>query len=104
MSGAIRVVDRARDLADFDESAFVAGRVVQWDDQVAKFVGKNPTYTHSQLVPSATWSITHNLGCKPSVTVVDSAGTVCVGAVQYISNDVLQVTFTSPFGGTAYLN
>lgn len=62
------------------------------------------TYTHDQAVPSTTWTITHNLKKFPSVTVIDSAGTVTWGKVDYASEDVLSITFSSAFGGKAYLN
>lgn len=62
------------------------------------------TYTHTQASASATWTITHNLNCFPSVTVVDSAGSVVIGEVVYISANVVSVTFIAAFAGKAYLN
>lgn len=62
------------------------------------------TYTHTQASASATWTITHNLNCFPSVTVVDSAGSVVVGDIVYISANVVSITFVAAFGGKAYLN
>ena len=61
-------------------------------------------YTHTQSVASASWTITHNLNKYPSVTVVDSAGSVVVGDVQYLSLNDVVITFSGPFSGTAYLN
>jgi hypothetical protein len=60
-------------------------------------------YIHTQASPSTSWSITHPLGGRPSVTVVDSAGTVVIGEVLYISNTQVTVSFTAPFSGYAYL-
>ena len=62
------------------------------------------TYTHTQNTPSATWTITHNLNCFPSVSVVDSAGSVVIGDVNYTNANTLVVTFAAAFGGKAYLN
>ena len=62
------------------------------------------TYTHTQTSASAIWTITHSLNCFPSVTVVDSAGSVVVGDVEYISANVVRVTFIAAFAGKAYLN
>jgi hypothetical protein len=62
------------------------------------------TYVHTQSLPSATWTITHNLGRKPAVTVVDSADSVVVGFVQYLSLNSVQVTFSGGFSGLCYLN
>lgn len=62
------------------------------------------TYTHTQSSASATWTINHNLNCFPSVTVVDSAGSVVIGDVSYTNANTLVVTFVAAFGGKAYLN
>jgi hypothetical protein len=62
------------------------------------------TYVHTQSAASSTWTITHNLSCFPSVSIVDSAGSVVFGEVEYISNNSLRVSFVASFGGKAYLN
>lgn len=61
-------------------------------------------YTHYQVSPSTTWTITHNLEKRPSVTVVDSGGNVLIGDVQYLSDNQIKITFTTALSGTAYLN
>jgi len=70
------------------------------DDLVNRF----DTYKHDQIVPNITWNINHGLSKFPSVTVVDSAGSVVIGDVEYIDKKNLSVTFRAPFAGTAYLN
>lgn len=60
-------------------------------------------YVHAQGTASSTWTITHPLGGRPSITIVDSAGTVVFGEVQYLSNTQIQVLFSAPFSGFAYL-
>ena len=60
-------------------------------------------FVYTQPSVSSLWEITHNLGGYPSVTVVDSARTVVVGEVTYISNTRIDVQFTAPFSGEAYL-
>lgn len=62
------------------------------------------TYVHNQGSASATWSITHNLNKKPSVTVVDSAENVVVGEIEYNSETNITITFSGAFSGKAYLN
>lgn len=62
------------------------------------------TYVYKQLSPSATWSITHNLGKYPSVSVADSAGNTVIGEVNYVNENSLVVTFSAQFAGVAYLN
>ena len=62
------------------------------------------SYAHTQSVSSATWTITHNLGYRPAVSVVDSGGNYVVGDVNYISTNALTISFSAPFGGFAYLS
>ena len=69
----------------------------------------NITYTHNQSSTSDTWVVTHNLHRFPSVTVIDSGGTIVQGTVVYNSNLQLTITFFSGgsglvFSGKAYLN
>lgn len=66
--------------------------------------GGDLSYIHAQSVPEATWVVTHNLGKFPSVTVVDSAGSVVIGDITYTDNTALTIYFSSGFAGTAYLN
>lgn len=61
-------------------------------------------YTHNQLVTSDLWIINHNLGKHPSVTVIDSGGSNCIGEVSYTSENSLQISFSASFQGVAYLN
>ena len=62
------------------------------------------TYIYTQLASSTIWNITHNLDKRPSVTIVDSAGSLVVGDVNYIDDSSLTIKFTSSFSGSAYLN
>ena len=60
-------------------------------------------HIHNQGQASTTWLITHTLGGRPSVTVVDSADAHVFGEVQYLSDSQVQVTFSAAFSGKAYL-
>ena len=71
---------------------------------VSSIVTDANAFTFDQQTPATTWSITHNLGFKPSVFVVDTSDNVCYGDVQYTSVDALTVTFTQSFAGKAYLS
>ena len=66
--------------------------------------GGGSTYTHTQATASSSWLVSHGLGRRPSVTIVDSAGNVQIGEVLYTSDNSITVTFASAFGGYAYLN
>lgn len=61
-------------------------------------------YEHNQNVPSNTWVINHNLNKRPSVTVIDSAGTEVEGAVTVDSLNQITIVFCSAFSGKALLN
>jgi len=60
-------------------------------------------HVHTQAQASTTWTVTHQLGGRPSVTIVDSADTHVFGEVQYLSNSQVMVTFSAAFSGKAYL-
>lgn len=61
-------------------------------------------YIHTQGAASSSWTITHNLGFYPNVTVVDSAGNIVEGELSYTNSDSLTATFSTAFSGTAYLS
>ena len=63
-----------------------------------------PTFVFNQGVPASTWNIQHNLGNFPSITVVDTAGTVVMGQYDYVDNNNITLTFAAGFAGKAYLN
>lgn len=60
-------------------------------------------HVHTQASPSTTWVITHTLGGRPSVMVVDSASTVVIGEITYNSDTQVTLSFSAPFSGFAYL-
>ena len=62
------------------------------------------TYIHTQNSASDHWFINHKMQKYPSVTIVDTAGTVVVGEVVYIDDNNVELYFSSPFSGAAYLN
>ena len=66
--------------------------------------GGDKNYIHNQTLPSDVWVVSHNLGKKPSVTVVDSADEVVFGEVQYNSDNQVTLTFAGAFSGKAYFN
>lgn len=62
------------------------------------------SYVHSQVAPASDVTINHNLDKFPSVTVIDSAGDVVVGDVQYVDSDNVRLQFSGAMSFTAYLN
>ena len=61
-------------------------------------------YIHRQSTPSKEWRVAHKLGKFPSVTVVDSAGTVVVGDVRHVDKNNVVLSFSGAFSGTAFFN
>lgn len=62
------------------------------------------TFVYSQSPASSEWTITHNLDKYPAVAVVDSAGNIVIGDIQYIDRNTVVITFKAAFSGKAYLN
>ena len=65
------------------------------------------SHTHTQSVPSATWTIVHGLACKPSVSVVvtyqGSDQEIIPNSVSFPDNNTVVVGFTTPYSGSARL-
>jgi hypothetical protein len=62
------------------------------------------TYTHTQGTLAATWNVVHNLGKYPSVSVVDSGGSVVIPNVVYVDANNVTVTFGAATSGKVYCN
>jgi len=62
------------------------------------------SYVHNQATPSSTWTITHNLGKYPAVTIVDSANDQVGGEVNFPSVNQVIVSFSAAFSGRAFLS
>jgi hypothetical protein len=60
-------------------------------------------FTFTQLSPSSTWTINHNLGYNPpGILIVDSAGdTNEYQSVTFTNTNTLVLTFSSAFSGQA---
>lgn len=61
-------------------------------------------FTFTQASPASTWTITHNLGYRPNISVVDSAGSQVEGETVWTSTNSLTITFSGAFSGVAYLS
>lgn len=61
-------------------------------------------HLHNQIASTSVWNIEHNLGKFPSVSVVDSAGSIIIGDVLYLDENNLRITFSVAFSGKAFLN
>ncbi len=94
------VIDYSSSTTGYAKTLTTDGGKINWT---------NATFTHDQGSAAHTWVITHNLNKHPSVTVIDSAGTVVIGNMEYNSSNQITLTFYSKavlveFAGKAYLN
>ena len=62
-----------------------------------------PAYIHTQLSPLTTWTINHNRGAEPSVTVLSVGGTEVLTEVVHTSPNQTLILFAAPASGTARL-
>ena len=67
-------------------------------------VSGNGAYVHVQDEVSAVWQITHGLGFFPNVTIQDEYEYDVIGALSYVDENTVNVTFSSSIAGTAYLS
>lgn len=66
--------------------------------------GGAPTrYVHTQALLASTWTVTHNLGAHPAVSLEDAAGSVIYGSIKYLDDNTLTVSFRSTCTGRASL-
>lgn len=66
--------------------------------------GSDRNYVFTQASPSTVWTVNHNLGKFPAVSVVDSTGTRVHGDEQHVSVNQTVLTFVVAFSGKAYCN
>ena len=77
-------------------------RKVSNEDYDTEWAKTSFIYTQSEA--SIEWIVNHDLNKFPSVAVIDSAGSVVVGDIQYINDTQIIITFCAPFSGQAILN
>ena len=62
-------------------------------------------YRHYQTNAATQWTVHHNLGFRPSVMAVDSAGEWIVpGTTRYVDDNTVQLDFSAAVGGEAYFS
>ena len=78
---------------------------VNWKS-IEKIPVYNPFESYEQIFATASlqWDITHGLGKKPSVTLVDDNENIVYGAIEYVNLNVIKITFNKLSSGKAYLN
>lgn len=80
---------------------------INYDDYLQTQINNIETdknFEFTQSVASASWSINHNLGKRPSVTIIDTGGNQVIGDIIYVDNNNITLNFSAAFSGTATLN
>lgn len=62
------------------------------------------TWEFVQVAPLLTWTLAHNMGKEPSVTVKDNSGDEVEAFVNHVDDNNLTITFNVAFSGVATLN
>jgi len=86
------------DIVVLDSSGFARDSGIKLSDIQDK------NFIYQQLSASNLWTVNHNLGKFPSVTVVDSGGTMVIGDIVYVNTNSLTISFSTAFAGVAYIN
>lgn len=60
-------------------------------------------YVHTQSSASNEWSITHNLGFFPNVSVLDNENRIIEADVQYLNINSVKIVMNVALSGVAYL-
>ena len=62
------------------------------------------SFTFEQQTNSTSWSITHNLGYRPSVLAIDYGGNIIEGDIVHVNVNTVNLNFISAETGYAYLS
>lgn len=54
--------------------------------------------------PSQVWTFNHNLGFNPNVTTTDDNHEEIVGVVEYLTDNIVKITFSQAITGWAYIS
>lgn len=117
VEGAVPTILQADSTEEFPETGksngiymTTDGTIYRWDEKdlcykdCQKVVNTDKNYIHVQNTASDRWEVTHNLNKYPSITVLDSAGTVVIGEIEHVSINKLILTFKGAFSGKAICN
>lgn len=63
--------------------------------------GIGPRFVHTQSSASATWTVNHNLGFLPQVTVLSPGGIEVEATVTHVSANQAVITFNTAQAGQA---
>lgn len=68
--------------------------------------GSPTSFLHTQTISSSTWTIVHGLNRAPAITVYEAIGNskiLVTCEVVYVDQNTIQLEFSTPIAGEAYL-
>jgi hypothetical protein len=77
---------------------------IDWGNVVDLVTNEELGHVHNQDTISNEWTISHNLGFIPNITVVDNQDRVVEGSYHYLNAYTVVASFTEPISGKAYLS
>lgn len=89
-------------LNDLQQSNALVGQVPVWSGAAwvaGSFAASR--YTHSQAVASTLWTVNHNLGYRPTVTIFSVGGVEVEAGILHASLNQVQLSFNVAVSGTA---
>jgi hypothetical protein len=122
---AEKVTDaKGREVVATDNEGISNNQVPTWDaadeewkpQTISTIAGSDKNYVWVQNALATDWGdplpgdpsgpkyVTHNLGKRPAVTVVDFGGNQIEVSVKYTDNNRIQISTTVPSNGSAYFN
>lgn len=63
--------------------------------------GSGVAFEHNQISAAIAWTINHNLGFRPSVSILDTGGNEIEADVRHTSTNQLVIYFAIPLAGVA---
>jgi len=75
-----------------------------WGNVVDLVTNQELGHVHIQDTISDEWTISHNLGFIPNITVVDNQDRVVEGSYHYLNANTVVASFTESISGKAYFS
>lgn len=99
-----RMKRRAADRAETISHATIKPLVNGSATKIVASAGGDKYFLYTQGVAATVWTVTHNLGRYPNVTVVDNVGEEVEALIEHTNVNELTVTFNTAFDGQAILS
>jgi hypothetical protein len=75
-----------------------------WQTPETLVAKTNWSYVHEQQTNQTVWNITHNLGYRPSASIIDYGSNNVEADINFVDVNSLTITFSTPMSGYAYLS